>query len=175
MKVYIVTSGIYSDYQIEAVFSTEEKAKAYIDIYGNYDNRQIEIYDMDIESIEREEASYTVVFDSNGCSVYRNSNSSEKDTIRTYKQFVNNCSYILTVEADCCERAKKIASERLTQVKAMPYLFPRLYEECVGKNMRYSIDATHDAWRPFWHYPTYNFHTKEIILEDGEFLKDESI
>ena len=30
-KVFIVTSGCYSDYQIEAVFSTKETAEEYID------------------------------------------------------------------------------------------------------------------------------------------------
>ena len=30
-KVFIVTSGCYSDYQIERVFSTKEKAEEYID------------------------------------------------------------------------------------------------------------------------------------------------
>ncbi len=32
-KIYIITKGEYSDYQIVCVFSTEEKAMAYIDEY----------------------------------------------------------------------------------------------------------------------------------------------
>lgn len=35
MKVFIVTEGEYSDYQIKAVFSTKEKAEKYIDTHGN--------------------------------------------------------------------------------------------------------------------------------------------
>jgi len=35
-KVYIVTSGCYSDYRIEGVFSTEEKAQEYIDGIANH-------------------------------------------------------------------------------------------------------------------------------------------
>ena len=31
MKIFIVTAGSYSDYRIEAAFSTEERAKAYIE------------------------------------------------------------------------------------------------------------------------------------------------
>lgn len=31
MKIYVVTSGCYSDYRIEAMFSTREKAQKYID------------------------------------------------------------------------------------------------------------------------------------------------
>ena len=34
-KIYIVTSGEYSDYAIDAVFSTEEKAHEYIQQHGS--------------------------------------------------------------------------------------------------------------------------------------------
>ena len=48
-KVFIVTSGEYSDYGIDRVFSTEEKAKEWIDIitsmYGGTFN--IEPYELD--------------------------------------------------------------------------------------------------------------------------------
>jgi len=43
-KVYIVTSGEYSDYQIQAVFSTEEKAQEWI---GNNKDEEIEEYELD--------------------------------------------------------------------------------------------------------------------------------
>ena len=33
-KIFIVTSGEYSDYHIDAAFSTREKAEEYVDIYG---------------------------------------------------------------------------------------------------------------------------------------------
>ena len=160
MKVYIVTSGTYSDYHIEAVFSTEEKAKAYIEIHGDYDNRMIEEYYVDVESTEREKAIYIVYISSNGAKA-RLSESAEPDTIQAYKVMGRpEFGYRLTVETDGAERAKKIATERIAQVKAMPYLFPRLHEECVGYK-EYTL----------LNYPKYNFHTKEIILEAGEFLK----
>lgn len=44
MKVYIVTSGNYSDYTIRGVFSSMEGAKAY---KNTIDDAQIETYDMD--------------------------------------------------------------------------------------------------------------------------------
>ena len=48
-KVFIVTSGEYSEYGIDRVFSTEEKAKAFIkitmDLYGGTFN--IEPYELD--------------------------------------------------------------------------------------------------------------------------------
>lgn len=50
MKIYIVTSGAYSDYGIDSVWSTEEKAKAYIAQVqrGNGDvNEDVEEYEVD--------------------------------------------------------------------------------------------------------------------------------
>ena len=44
--VYIVTSGCYSDYSIDAVFSTREAAEAYI---GTKTNRDIEEWQVDTE------------------------------------------------------------------------------------------------------------------------------
>lgn len=52
MKVYVVTSGEYSDYGINAIFSTKEKAQEYIDrgdkLGMNYSyGYQIEEYELD--------------------------------------------------------------------------------------------------------------------------------
>lgn len=56
-KVFIVTSGEYSDYSINRVFSTEEKAKKWIDVitsmYGG--NYNIEQYKLDAPIPERRE------------------------------------------------------------------------------------------------------------------------
>ena len=54
-KVYIVTSGTYSGYQIHAVFSTRAKAKVYINILKE---GEIESYDVDVPA---EEAFVTTV------------------------------------------------------------------------------------------------------------------
>lgn len=50
-KVYIVSSGSYSDYYIEAVFDSREKAEGYIASFGKYDNdfNDIEEYDLNPE------------------------------------------------------------------------------------------------------------------------------
>ena len=169
MKVYIVTSGIYSGYEIEAVFSTKEKAQSYIDIHGDYNNREIEEYDMDVESLERKTSVYEVYIYVNGSEV-RVNNNLIPDTIQAstvYHSFERGLefNYRLTIETDGAERAKKVASERIAQVKAMPYLFPRLHAKCVG----------HKSASDIWNFPTYNFLTKEIILRNGEFLKDEKV
>ena len=56
-KVYIVTSGEYSDYGIYRVFSSEEKAKGWIEVitsmYGG--NYNIEQYELDAPIPERKE------------------------------------------------------------------------------------------------------------------------
>ena len=56
-KVFIVTSGEYSDYGIDRVFSNEEKAKKWIDVitsmYGG--NYNIEQYELDAPIPERKE------------------------------------------------------------------------------------------------------------------------
>lgn len=49
MKVYVVTSGFYSDYHIDAIFTNEDMAN----MYANLDSdRNVEEYETDIESIE---------------------------------------------------------------------------------------------------------------------------
>jgi hypothetical protein len=47
--IYVVTSGSYSDYGIDAMFSTEAKANQFIDKYGksSYDSMGIEEYVLD--------------------------------------------------------------------------------------------------------------------------------
>ena len=56
-RVFVVTSGEYSDYGIDRVFSTEEKAKEWIEIitsmYGG--NYNIEQYELDAPIPERKE------------------------------------------------------------------------------------------------------------------------
>ena len=49
MKVYVVTSGTYSDYHIDAVFSTKENAEKYNNIYGKDDFEDIEEFEVDDE------------------------------------------------------------------------------------------------------------------------------
>jgi len=50
-EVYIVVDGYYSDYRIEAVFSTKELAQGYVDIYDKASkwggDKRIEEYNLD--------------------------------------------------------------------------------------------------------------------------------
>jgi len=49
-KVYIVTSGSYSDYSIDAVFSTQAPAEKFANFYGD---GRVEEHDLDPEVPER--------------------------------------------------------------------------------------------------------------------------
>lgn len=60
MKVYIVTSGDYDDYQIDEVFSTKEKAEEYIEYFG--DDYRIEEYNLD-NPVEHKERTWCAMFD----------------------------------------------------------------------------------------------------------------
>lgn len=48
MKIYVVTSGCYSDYHIEAVYTDEDKAKAYANLHSD---RTVEKYEADTVSV----------------------------------------------------------------------------------------------------------------------------
>ena len=59
-KVFVVTSGEYSDYRIERVFSTRKKALEYLDTKD--DEYTLEVYDLD-EPIERKTQIYEISFE----------------------------------------------------------------------------------------------------------------
>ena len=59
-KIFIVTTGEYSDYSIDRVFSTRQKALEYLD---TKDNRYtLEVFDVD-EPIERKTQLYEISFE----------------------------------------------------------------------------------------------------------------
>jgi hypothetical protein len=128
MKIYVVTSGSYSDYSISDVFSTKEKAQAYIDAYGGGYNH-IEDYELDPEykTAKPGYARYSVTMDRDG-NVSRNTRCTaiglvdEEDEL--YWNRWNNV-FQCTVEAKSDVHAVKIVNEKRTQYiaeKGMPEL-----------------------------------------------------
>ena len=167
MKVYIVTSGEYSDYHIDRVFSTEAKAREFVEHMGNqYD---IEEYDLD-EETPRGVFGYHVTFMDNSDVVvekidFGTGKYNRNDTLQ-WSKFCKNRIWF-NVEAKDAPHAVKIASERFMQIKAMPYLFPRLKEECVAERFFSSVNKT---------TPVYDYNTKKILLTEHEWIiKDEFI
>lgn len=168
-KVYIVTAGIYSDYHIEQVFSTKEQAQIYLDHIGNADSANIEEYNVDVET-PRGVFGYRVTIqdDSSNTEVclcdFDKSPFWCKDAFQWTDEtlFMQERGTIwFNVEAKDAPHAIKIASERLMQIRAMPYLFPLLKNNCVFSKNKYKRRAT----------PIYNYKTREILLNEDEWVE----
>jgi len=119
-KVYIVTVGSYSEYHIEAIFSTEELADGYVDRWGKHYGASVEEWDLDaIDPFEHPDLDrYEVRMLRNGDTewVHQEAGGREEDWIGAYwggEQF-------LTVHcwARDGEHAVKIANERRAQAIA---------------------------------------------------------
>lgn len=129
-KVYLITSGEYSDYSVDHVFSTEEKAQAFLDkhnkfrhIYGAEYN-DIEEYEVDeIDDVPENGYPYgKIVMDRDGIIIkqefYRIRTEAKKDIYfqALLNRWSRNCSGVLTycgpfTESDL-ERMIKAANER---------------------------------------------------------------
>jgi hypothetical protein len=156
-KIYIVTSGEYSEYEINAVFSTKEKANAYIQQHGTY--YDIEEYDLD-EEVEKKSQLWSIVFciengkfdEANPISYNKNK---EVDTCYVEERFGDGKMYyiIFLVDADSMNRAVKIARERFAAVKANEYIWLRLTRP-------YELDRYGKR-----KYESFNVKTNEFIKE----------
>lgn len=158
MKVYIVTQGEYSDYHIEGVFSTREKAQEYLDHIGSAWNAGIEEYNID-EETPRGVFLYNVkILDDGGKAVVEIMERDDRFTYRRKDVFGYHFTFItgwwFNVEAEDAKHAVKIASERLMQIKALPYMLPRIKKD-------------DEAFRNGkWQAPVYDYYTKEIIKDE---------
>lgn len=154
-KIYIVTSGDYSDYTIDEVFSTKEKAEEYVQQHGT--NYRIEDYDIDKE-VKKETKIWSVKmrfynFEVSEC-IGDGWCSHRKDTFEYDFDNWAGIGYItLYLEADCMERAIKIASERAAQIKAnKDMLYAKAFKEVQDPFLKYSTS-----------YPTVCYKTGEIM------------
>lgn len=59
-KVYVVTSGSYSDYSIEAIFSTREKAGEFMKTFPDSEYNGIEDYGIDIDAVDKVRHGYAL-------------------------------------------------------------------------------------------------------------------
>ena len=155
-KIYIVSSGSYSDYYIEAVFSTREKAKEYIDHKGL--GFEIEEHEMD-EPFDKGVKLWEVVLDWNKFDVIRCTTHEQAPPYVGYVLYHRNCinreSLEILVRADTVQRAIKAASEKLRQVKALEDVkYPFLKKRIVSHS---PMDIMCD-------FPIYNYQTGTIIL-----------
>lgn len=177
MKVFIVTSGSYSDYRIEAVFSTKEKAQEYIQNACVDDVNDIEEYEMD-EQTERKNAVYHCSVDIKTSEIevegrYDDEYKMRKKDEMVFRRLCGDGGFVyFYIETDTLDKARKITAERWQQVRALGnVLFPRLFEKCVVS--KYNIYNTSTRYCNI-DYPVYNFVTKEIILRDNEILIEDA-
>lgn len=124
--VYLVTSGSYSDYGIEAVFSTAEKAEAYR--WNRADDVRIEEYELDVgcDLVAQGLRTYTVVMRRDGSlqSAIRNAYPAFENDIYRPQSWADNTISVFTGLSDLAdtwefhiqtkseEQALKIANER---------------------------------------------------------------
>ena len=126
-EVFIVTCGEYSDYRIDAIFSTNNKAEEYVQQKGDY--YRIETHSVDSEVVNVSDKVWVVELRINDHKVLSCSPSEYSsriiDTIRVFGDIYFNSSKSIefVLVADSMDKAKKIANERLNQVLAGKDMF----------------------------------------------------
>ena len=113
MKVYVVVKGSYSDYTEIAVFSTEELAKNFINMFINrYDGPYVKEYELDEMVYPEGMANYQVSHGKDGLEV-RPVDPDEYVPITEI-----HTGFFMTVWAKDEDHAKKIALDKFAQFKA---------------------------------------------------------
>ena len=158
-KIFIVTTGEYSDYSIDRVFSTRQKALEYLD---TKDNRYtLEVFDVD-EPIERETQLYEISFELDKKKVIDVDiywDESYKDMIHIGGRYFRNKKTLdIYVESDSRKRALKIASERYGAIIAG--------EQTMFPYLRVGVLRHYGNMVPAF----FDFKTGEMVLFDREEL-----
>mgnify|MGYP001550988068 CR=1 FL=1 len=174
-KVYVVTSGWSSDYKVEGVFSTKENAEKYVLVFGEkndlfsidewevdeYFNNRIREYVVDIDY---DTGNVTRIQEREWVSFPNPSNS-----IKAY--IIGGAPIIeMSFATDKIESIKKIATERLMQIKALEQIkFPYLFRKVVLGSCYALPNISED--RRNKHYPIYDFNSGHILLQGWQDLK----
>ena len=180
--IYAVSSGEYSGYCVNALFSTEEKAKEYIEHTIDPEYYRIEEFILDGLGPDRSDKLFTIeidyeTFDAEITGRNYPSHRTLKEYINTF-QTAENFRVRMYIVADSPKRAIKIASERLGQIKAEEWKYPLLHEKILlvrkhDKNILGHIMKRHlGGMPPEYRYPLYRFGTGEMIIPDGYELSD---
>ena len=153
-KIYIVTSGEYSDYHICAVFSNKEKAEEYVQYHGT--EHSVEEYCID-EEIKSDVKLWRIIFYIKNGEVieacpteYR---AEEKcDTCKVCETLRSELIIYFYVTSETSNKAIKIASERWAAIKSNDYIWLRLTRPCLvnGKPQ----------------YERFNVKTNEFLHDD---------
>ena len=158
-KIFIVTTGEYSNYSIDRVFSTRQKATEYLDTKDN--DYRLEVYDID-EPIKRETQLYRISFRLDKKKVVDVDiywKDSYKDLIHINDLCYNNEQTLdIYVESDSRKRALKIASERYGAIIAG--------EQTMYPYLRVGVLRHYGNMRPAF----FDFNTGELVLIDDHQL-----
>ena len=158
-KVFVVTTGEYSDYTIDRVFSTRKKALEYLDTKD--DEYTLEVFDLD-EPIERRTQLYNIRFELDKKKVWRvitYYDKRYKDLIHIGERCFNNVKTLdIYIESDSRKRALKIASERYGAIIAG--------EQTMYPYLRIGVVRHYGNMKPAF----FDFNTGELVLIDGHQL-----
>ena len=158
-QIFIVTTGEYSDYTIDRIFSTRQKATEYLDTKD--DNYTLEVFDID-EPIERNTQLYEISFELDKKKVWNVSIACDKrykDMIHIGGRYFNNMKTLdIYVESDSRKRALKIASERYGAIIAG--------EQIMYPYLRVGVLRHYDNMKPAF----FDFNTGEMVLIDNHQL-----
>ena len=156
-KVFVITSGSYSDYHIDRVFSTRKQANDYLDTKD--DNYQLEVYDLD-EAYESKAELYCITFRFDRkkvegvriCCV-----DGKKDLIHARRNYYGESMLDIFIESDSRKRALKVASERYGAIIAG--------EQTMYPYLRVGLMPTYGTKTE----PAYfDFNTGELVLLDDQ-------
>lgn len=121
MKVYLVTSGEYSDYKVEAIFDDKELAKKFISLHGKHCcNDEIEEFEMNKYKSDTEKGlcGYGIWMERNG--KYKIHSEILSHECQNKLSFTYNNEYLVVYcLAKSEEHAVKIANEKRTQILAL--------------------------------------------------------
>lgn len=158
-KVFVITTGEYSDYTINRVFSTRKKALEYLDTKD--DRYTLEVFDLD-EPIERKTHIYEISFELDKKKVWNVSIECDKrykDMIHIGGRYFNNRKTLdIYVESDSRKRALKIASERYGAIIAG--------EQTMYPYLRVGVLRHYSNMLPAF----FDFNTGELVLMPGQDL-----
>lgn len=160
-KVYVVTVGDYSDYHIKGIFDSREKAEEYINHSASSELNDIEEYNLNELKSDKGEKVFKLrsKFDEIDFHItgYGPDAAHYKDLMCRVDSggWIPRNDVIFYICADTRERAIKIASERLRQVKAEEHFRYPLLRRSIGVKYK----GYEQQIYPFVHY-----HTGEVVL-----------
>lgn len=176
--VYVVTTGIYSDYHIVGIFTTKEKAEEYIDSLMWPSEYDVDEYTLDELQPDRGEKMFCVCIDYEDFNARIVSRTSLSDPLVEGRQNTFQMTdsgeiemYIISTDS---KRAIKIASEQLRQIKAEEWRYPLLHEVCAfgekgtGKVLNKQLRGLIAYPILYNRYPVYRFGTGELVVPEGE-------